>query len=221
MSDSSAPVTACVRRRSSRRWRGLLLHVRQLCVDPCPAGCRRRPDRYCRIGEIRIVKGTDTDENQMRSRLCLAEERCPARRAESPVHLVAAVRDTWIVAGLPSHRESLCAEAGVDRSAAGTDILTLPTPANARDNRRRRAFPADGPTEASTCDRHTVLPRGHLMADRTSESPTRQITQASAPAFVPTEATTPDLGVNRAPAGVGCSERLVGTGCRKREPSPA
>jgi hypothetical protein len=93
----------------------------------------------------------------MRSCLRLAEERRPAHRAKSPVHLIAAVRDTCIVAGLPSHRERLCAEARVDRSAAGTDILALPAPAHSRDNRRRRGFPANGPTEASTCDCHGVL----------------------------------------------------------------
>src|SRR4030088_2973173 len=93
----------------------------------------------------------------MRARLCLAEERRPARGAESPVHLVATVRDTWIVIGVAGHNERRCPETGVDRSASGTEILAVPTPAYARDNRRRRAFPANFPTEASTCDRHSVL----------------------------------------------------------------
>src|SRR5436309_3119499 len=93
----------------------------------------------------------------MRTRLCLAEERRPARRTESPVHLVAAVRDTWKVGSLARHRERRCAEAGVDRSAAGTDILALSAPAHARDDWWRRAFPANRSTEASTCYRHSVL----------------------------------------------------------------
>src|SRR5438067_12846825 len=93
----------------------------------------------------------------MRTRLGLAEERRATRRTESPVHLVATVRDTWIVAGLARHRERRCTEAGVDRSAAGTDILALPAPTHARDNRWRRASPANCPAEASTCYRHSVL----------------------------------------------------------------
>jgi hypothetical protein len=71
----------------------------------------------------------------MRARGCLAEERRPARRAESPVHLIATVRDTWIIAGLSRHRELRRAEAGVNRSAAGTEKLAVPAPANARNNR--------------------------------------------------------------------------------------
>jgi hypothetical protein len=35
--------------------------------------------------------------------------------------------------------------------------LALPAPAHARDNRGRPAFPANCPTEASTCYRHTVF----------------------------------------------------------------
>ena len=131
--------------------------MRQLCVDAGPARRRRRPDRHRRIGKIRMVKGADAHKDQMRPRLCLTEERRPARRAESPVHLVATVRDTWIVVGLAGHDECRCTEAGVDRSASGIEILALPAPANARDNRRRRAFPANCPTEASTLDRHSVL----------------------------------------------------------------
>ena len=150
------PLQRVVRRHSSRRWRRLFHHLRQLCVDAGPAGCRRRPDRHRRNGEIGIVESADADEDQVRTRLCLAEERRPARRTESPVHLVATVRDTWIVAGLARHRERCCTEAGINRSAAGTEILALPAPAHARDNRGRRAFPVNCPTEASTCYRHRV-----------------------------------------------------------------
>ena len=108
----------------------------------------------------------------MRTRLGLAEERRATRRTESPVHLVAAVRDTWIVARLARHRERRCTEAGVDRAAAGTDILTLPAPAYTGDNGGRRAFPANCPTEASTCYRHSVLQATTGIPDRdpTSES---------------------------------------------------
>ena len=84
-----------------------------------------------------MVECADTHKDQMGARLCLTEERRPARRAESPVHLVATVRDAWIVAGLARHRERCCTEAGINRSAAGTEILALPAPAHARDNRGR------------------------------------------------------------------------------------
>ena len=147
--------------------------MRRLCVDAGPARRRRRPDRHRRGGKIRIVEGADTHKDQMRPHLCLTEERRPACRAESPVHLIATVRDTWIVVGLAGHDECRCTEAGVDRSASGTEILALPAPAYARDDRRRRAFPADFPTETSTCDRHSVLhptTANPLIADATSKA---------------------------------------------------
>ena len=97
----------------------------------------------------------------MRTSLRLAEERRPARRAESPMHLVAAVRDTQVIAGLTRHRERRRKEAGVDCSVASTDVLALPTPAHARDNRGRRAFPANRATEASACYRHSVRASGN------------------------------------------------------------
>ena len=131
--------------------------MRRLCVDAGPSRRRRRPDRHRRGGKIRIVEGADTHKDQLRPHLCLTEERRTARRAESPVHLIATVRDTWIVVGLAGHDECRCTEAGVDCSASSTEILALPAPANARDNRRRRAFPADLPTETSTRDRHSFL----------------------------------------------------------------
>jgi hypothetical protein len=147
--------------------------LRRLWVDAGPARRRRRPDRHGRGGKIRIVEGADTHKDQMRPHLCLTEERRPACRAESPVHLTATVRDTWIVVGVAGHDECRCMEAGVDRSASGTEILALPAPAYARDDRRRRAFPADFPTETSTCDRHSVLhptTANPLFADATSKA---------------------------------------------------
>ncbi len=110
----------------------------------------------------------------MGPRLCLTEERRPAGRAEPPVHLVATVRDTWIVVGLAGYRELRCTETSVDRSAPSTDILALPAPANTRDNWRRRAFPANCPTKATTCDRHSVLQSTtakSLIAHATSKAP--------------------------------------------------
>jgi hypothetical protein len=118
----------------------------------------------------------------MGTRLRLAEEWRPARRTESSVHLVATVRDTWIVAALARHGERRCAEAGVDRSAAGTNILAVPAPAHTRNNRGRRAFPANCPAEASTCYRHDMLhpTMGALIADPTSESMAPAISARSA-----------------------------------------
>src|SRR6478672_2184207 len=106
-------------------------------------GRGRRPDRHCRLSEIRVVERANPDEDQMRPRLRLTEKRRPARRTESPVHLVATVRDASVVARRSGHRKSRGAKAGVDRSAAGTDILAISAPAYARDNRRLRAFPAN------------------------------------------------------------------------------
>jgi hypothetical protein len=135
----------------------------------------------------------------MRARLCLAEERRPARRAESPVHLIATVRDTWIIGGLSRHRELRCAEAGVNRSAAGTEILALPTPAHARDNRERRGFPANCPTEASTCYRHTCSRQqgDALIVDLTSESTGLAISQAFTSLSDPTGDMPPNLAFER------------------------
>ena len=150
-------VTLLFRRSPLSRGRRLLLHLRQRRVDLGPVGRGRRPDCHRRLSEMRIVESADSHEDQMRPHLGLAEERCPARRTESPVHFVATVCDTSIVARLSGHREGGSAEASVDRAAARTDILALPAPAHARDNWRLRAFPADCPAEASSCDRHSVF----------------------------------------------------------------
>jgi hypothetical protein len=133
----------------------------------------------------------------MRARGCLAEERCPARRAESPVHLIATVCDTWIIAGLTRHRELCCAEAGVNCSAAGTEKLAVPAPAHARNNRERRAFPANCPTEASTCYRHSVLKGMALIVDLTSESTWLAISRAFTCLSDPTGDVPPDPAFER------------------------
>src|SRR5215471_14190020 len=104
----------------------------------------------------------------MRPHLCFAEERRPARWAESPVHFVAAVRDACVVVRLARHRKGRCAEAGVDGSAAGTEILTVPAPAHARSHRWFRAFPTNCPTEAPTCYRHSLLQTQGENLDRRS-----------------------------------------------------
>jgi hypothetical protein len=136
----------------------------------------------------------------MRTRLRLAEEWRPTRWAESPVHLVATVRDTRIVARPACHPKFRCAEAGVDRSAAGTEILAVPAPAHARNNRWRRAFPANCPAEASTCYRHNFSPGNMgkiLIADAKSESTGPATIRASPRLPVPTCDATPNLSLNR------------------------
>lgn len=131
--------------------------MQQRGVDLGPVGRGRRPDCHRGLSEIRIVESADSDEDQMRPSLCLAKERCPTRRTESPVHLVATFRDGSIVVCLSGHCEGGSAEASVDRAAARTDILALPAPAHTRDNWRLRAFPADRSAEAPSCDRHSVF----------------------------------------------------------------
>src|SRR5690348_17978256 len=105
----------------------------------------------------------------MRPQLCLAEQRRAARRTEPTVHAVATLGETGIVAGLARHREGCGAKAGVHRSAAGSEILAIPAPAHARDHRRRRAFPVNRSTEASTCYRHRVLLAIWRSEEHTSE----------------------------------------------------
>src|SRR5215471_1668584 len=84
------------------------------------------------------------------------------------MHFVATIRDAWIVVRLTCHRKRRCAEAGVDRSATRADILAVPAPAHARHNWGCRAFPANCPTEASTCYRHSPVQATREDLDRRS-----------------------------------------------------
>ena len=135
----------------------------------------------------------------MRTRLCLAEERRPARRAESPVHLVATVRDTWIVAGLPVN-----VNAAVRKQA-----LTVPLPApiywhslhqhmrvttGGAELSQRIAPQRHRPVIVIACSRQ----QGEaLIADPTSESTGPAITQASTSLYVPTGDVTPNHAFKR------------------------
>jgi len=94
-------------------------------------------------GEIRIVERANSHEDQMRPGLGFAKEWGPARPTESPVHLVATVGDTSIVARLSGHCEVLAAETRIDRSAASTEILTVPELTHACHDRRVRALPVN------------------------------------------------------------------------------
>ena len=138
--------------RRSRRRRRLPLHFQQRSVDLRPARCGRCPDRHRGLREVWIVEGADSHEDEVRPRLGLAEERRSARRTEPPMDLVPAVRDASIIAGLSDHGERFPAEAGIDRSAPGAEILAVPAPAYACHNGRLGALPVDCPTEASSGD---------------------------------------------------------------------
>ena len=131
--------------------------MRQICVDASPAWRARCPDRQRRIREIGIVECSNAHEDEMRPRLCLAEEWRSAHWTESPVHMVAAVRHAGIVVGFAAHGERGGAEAGVNGSAAGANILALPAPAHARDDRWLRACPPDCSAQTSTGNRHSSL----------------------------------------------------------------
>src|SRR5262245_40057772 len=108
---------------------------------------------------MRVVKSSDTNENQVRSHLCFAEQRRPAGRTESAMHFVPAIRQACIVLRIARHGKPRRMEAGVHRSAAGTEILAFPAPAHPRYDRWLGAFPADRPTETLTSDRHSCAPR--------------------------------------------------------------
>jgi len=112
----------------------------------------------------------------MRPGLGFAKERSSARRAESPVHSVPTVGNALVVARLSGHCKGLAAETSIDRSAAGTEILTVPAPAHACHDRRLSAFPVNCCAKTSSCDRHSALQAASatLIADPTSESTARE-----------------------------------------------
>ena len=138
------------------RWR-LPFHPRQRCVDASPARCAGCPDRHRRAGKIRIIEGSDTNEDQMRPCLGLAEERRTAVRAKPAVHSIAAVCDAREVARLPSNLESRSAKAGANRSTACAQVLAVPAPAHARNDRRLHALPSNRTAQAPAGHCHRAL----------------------------------------------------------------
>ena len=140
-----------------RRRRRLHLHPRQLRVNAGPmwrAGC---PDGHRRGGEIWIIEGADPNEDQVWSCLRLAKERSTAIPAEPTVHSIAAVRNARKVARLSRNLERRRAKARANRSAACAQVLTVPAPAHARNDRRLQAFPANRTAEASSSHCHRSL----------------------------------------------------------------
>jgi hypothetical protein len=150
----------------------------------------------------------------MGTHLRFAEERRPARRTESPVHFVATGRGTCIVVRLTGYRKRRCAKARVDRSTASTDILAVSAPAHARNNRGFRAFPANCPTEASTCYRHSLLHAREkiLIADPTSKSTGPAISRGLLSEYVPDGDATPDHWLNPSRSPAALARRPLGAG---------
>jgi hypothetical protein len=140
-----------------RRRRRLHLHLRQLRVNAGPtwrAGC---PDGHRGVGEIRIIEGSDPNKDQVWSCLGLAKKRCTAIPAKPTVHSIAAVRDAREVACFSRNLERRRAKASANRSAACAQVLTIPAPTHARNDRRLQAFPANRTAEAPARHCHRSL----------------------------------------------------------------
>jgi phage gp37-like protein len=73
-----------------------------------------------------------------------------AGRTEFAVHHIAAVGNTAIVAQLAADNERVARKAGIDRRAAGADVLTQTAPAHPRDNRRGADSIAHGLAQTAT-----------------------------------------------------------------------
>jgi hypothetical protein len=143
------------RQLGRRQW--LPFHAGQSCINASPtwsAGC---PDRHCRAGKIRIIKGPNPNEDQMRACLGLAKERRTATWAESAVHSTTAVGHAKEVTRRPGDLESLRTKASANRSAACAQILAIAAPAHARSNRRFSALPTNRPAKAPACHCHCAL----------------------------------------------------------------
>ena len=140
-----------------RRRRRLHLLPWDLRVNAGPtwrAGC---PDGHRGAGEIRIIKSSGPHEDQVWSCLGLTKKRSTAIAAESTVHSIAAVRDARKVACLSRNLEHRRAKAGANRSAACTQVLTVPAPTHARNDWRFQAFPANRTAEALSSHCHCSL----------------------------------------------------------------
>ena len=138
------------------RW-GLLLHTRQSGVDASPARCAGCPNGHRRACKIRIVKASNPNEDQVRSRLRFTEQRSTARRAKSPMHAVATVRDAREVTRLPYNLECRGAKASSNGSTTCPQVLAIAAPANARNDRRFHALPTNRAAKALARHCHCTL----------------------------------------------------------------
>src|SRR5207253_4457725 len=126
-----------------RRRRPLPIHLRQLRVTACPSLRAVCPDRQRGLCEILIIESSDPNKDQVWSCLGLAKKRCTAIPAKPTVHSIAAVRDAREVACFSRNLERRRAKASANRSAACAQVLTIPAPTHARNDRRLQAFPAN------------------------------------------------------------------------------
>lgn len=139
--------------------RGLLLHTRQFSIDAGPARCTRRPNGHCGACTIRFVKASNPNEDQMWSRLRLAEQGSTARRAKLPMHPVATVRDAREVGRPPHNLECRGAKASSNRPTTCSQVLAISAPASARSDRRLLALPTNRAAKAPASQCHCALPR--------------------------------------------------------------
>jgi hypothetical protein len=103
-------------------------------IDASPSRRLRRPYRRRRLGDLAIIKRPAAYKRQMRPRLSLTEYMRTALRTKPAMHNVAAVGNAAEVSQLTGTGDRAAWEAGIDRSTAGSQILTQPAPAHACDN---------------------------------------------------------------------------------------
>jgi hypothetical protein len=137
--------------------RGLLFHAWQCGVNAGPARSTRCPNGHRGACMTRIIKGPNPNKDQMRSRLSLTKEGSTAVRAKPAVHTIAAICNTREVARLSNDFECRGVKASANRSAACAQVLTIPTPAHACDDRRLLAFPANRAAKAPASHCHYTL----------------------------------------------------------------
>ena len=143
---------------------------RQSSVNASPLRRTRRPDSHRRGDEIGIVECPSSNVDQVRSCLCLAEERRAAFRAETAVHSISAVRHTREITRPPTDPERRGAKTDPNRSTASAQVLAIAAPAYPRSDWRFSALPANrtAKTPASNC--HCSLQAedsGMLLRNRT------------------------------------------------------
>jgi hypothetical protein len=149
------------------------LQARNFLVDTSPAWRLRRPDRYRGSHNLAVVERAAAHEYEMRTRVGRTEYMRAAGRAEFTVHHIAAIGNTAIVAQFSADRDGLARKTGVDRRAAGADVLTQTAPTHSRDDRRgadsiahRRAqTPTGNFHDASLCQSNNCKPIAAALAD--------------------------------------------------------
>lgn len=119
----------CRAASSARRWR-LTWRAGQCLTDACPRRRRVCPDRERRLREFGVIQCSRSQDCQVRPRLRLARYGRSAALAELPVHAVAAVHDTGIIAQRSSHRDCGGRKHNIYGCAPGRKVLTVAAPTN-------------------------------------------------------------------------------------------